>query len=379
MYKKQFMRLENPFSFWHAFPDTERIYWCDTQHDRIIIGAKRLAALSSEQEIGRYPYVFYGRTFFDTTRPSHWNHMGNELIAFTYYYVVDGDESYCLYADTLPIIDDKASEFVHHDVYESSHDYEQWTSLFHTIQRAIHEGAVSKVVASREVEFTSSQGFHVESILHNLVTRNSGCFIFAYQKEGNTFLGASPEVLVEKKQSHVMSYALAGTCAREGCDDQRKEALLEDPKNVYEHSLVRDMIIHTMKGITSQVTVAPMDIMTLPNLYHLRTIIEAYDASTSIIDWCHALHPTPAMGGTPSDVALDMIKRYESHERGMYASPLGMIEGNGDGLCVVGIRSALIVDTHLYAYVGCGIVADSDCVEEYKESNSKLRTILESL
>ena len=51
----------------------------------------------------------------------------------------------------------------------------------------------------------------------------------------------------------------------------------------------------------------------------------------------------------------------------------------GDGIVVVAIRSALIMDNVLYAYAGCGVVAESDADEEYAETNNKMRTILDAL
>lgn len=91
------------------------------------------------------------------------------------------------------------------------------------------------------------------------------------------------------------------------------------------------------------------------------------------------MHPTPALGGYPVQDALAIIERYEKHERGLYAAPIGIMNEQGDGLFVVGIRSALIEGNRVYAYAGCGIVEDSECEEEYWETNNKVKTILESL
>ena len=76
---------------------------------------------------------------------------------------------------------------------------------------------------------------------------------------------------------------------------------------------------------------------------------------------------------------MPLLAEAEQHDRGVYASPLGMIDRNGDGVLAVGIRSALVVGTKIYAYAGCGIVAGSDCESEYKETTAKLRTATEAL
>ncbi|MCL2858913.1 MAG: chorismate-binding protein, partial [Streptococcaceae bacterium] len=114
------------------------------------------------------------------------------------------------------------------------------------------------------------------------------------------------------------------------------------------------------------------------NVYHLRTLLSV-QSQESIITWARHLHPTPALGGFPQTQALDFLKNHENHERGLYASPIGLIDQNGDGTLVVGIRSALLNDNQLYAYAGCGIVKDSDCQSEYQETKIKLKTLLEAL
>lgn len=380
MYQKKSLHLQNPLSFWLNFPGHERLFWYDTQHDKIVVGAGRLASLTDESQCKDYDFAFYSRSFFDQAKGERWKNFGNEIVAFANYYIVDGDQSYILYHDQCPQIVEKPIPTIRHDYHENSDDYLAWEALFKEIKEQINRGKVTKVVASREAQFTCPSGFHIASILQNLIRNNEGSFIFAYEKEGKTFLGASPEVLVEKRNSHIMSYALAGTCARDDVNNPNAAAqLLEDTKNVYEHSLVTNMIIDTMKSVTPKVQPDDMGIMILKNLYHLRTIVRAEDDSTSLIEWGNKLHPTPAMGGSPNKAAMALIRNFEGHERGLYASPIGIIKSDGNGMLIVGIRSALIEGNQLYAYAGCGIVEQSDSQEEYKESKNKLRTILEAL
>ena len=168
-------------------------------------------------------------------------------------------------------------------------------------------------------------------------------------------------MLVRHRGSEILSYALAGTAPKHGPNAWTKEQLLTDKKNLFEHNIVRDRIVHTMKAITPEVTIGETGIMELAHLYHLRTIITAKDSTKSLVEWAR------------------LLQTYEAHERGMYAAPFGFMKDMGDGIIVVAIRSALIMDHVLYAYAGCGVVADSDADEEYAETNNKMRTILEAL
>lgn len=378
-YNKEPLKLNSPVSFWMNFPNEERVFWVDRQSDRIVVGAKRLATVKDDDDRHNYAYVFYGDTFFDTVKDPKWSNMGHEMIAFTHYYIVENGESFYLHAGESVPIENYEVPRVRHNYKETSDDKADWNRLMNAIADGISRGEMTKVVSSREVEFTSETPYNVASILANLVDNNPNCFIFGYEKDGRTFVGASPEILVRHRGSEILSYALAGTAPKDGPNAWTEEQLLTNTKNIIEHNIVRDRIVNTMKQITSDVTVGETGIMELSHLYHLRTIITAKDSTKSLVEWAKLLHPTPALGGEPREKALALLQEYESHERGMYAAPFGFMKDMGDGIVVVAIRSALIMDNVLYAYAGCGVVADSNADEEYAETNNKMRTILDAL
>jgi len=60
----------------------------------------------------------------------------------------------------------------------------------------------------------------------------------------------------------------------------------------------------------------------------------------------------------------------------MYAGVLGWFNLENEGEFVVGIRSALLNGKFLRAFAGCGIVAGSESLTEFNETELKLRPIL---
>lgn len=376
-YGKQYIQLDNPLQFWNHFEGEERVFWVDRQSDRIVVGARRLATIHTEEEREQYAYLFYGGTFFDEPCESgHWAHMGQEIIAFTHYYIEENGESFYLYAGEPETIERTPITMVNHDIREVSDDYDDFARLVNAIQQEIAKGTVNKVVASREADFVCNKPYQVDSILARLVENNPGCFIFAYEKEGRTFLGASPEIIVRHRGPEILSYALAGTFAK---NEHTKDALLQDPKNRHEHNIVINSIAQMMQTVTNRIIIGDTGIMELPHLYHLLTILTAHDDSLSLVEWGRLLHPTPAMGGNPKNAAMAIIKEHETHNRGMYAAPFGFMKDMGDGILVAAIRSALIIGNHMYAYAGCGIVEQSVVDEEYEETRNKMRTVLEAV
>ncbi|KUO59871.1 MAG: isochorismate synthase [Gracilibacter sp. BRH_c7a] len=378
-YQKKEIKLDNSLSFWKYFDNEERVLFYNPLNMELIIGAKRLKTFAEGESFKNYSYVFSSRTFFKSIKDQKWAGFGNETIAFEYYLVEkNGKQTFYYYRDSVEI--EKLEIVSHEHSYKLlTDDYEEWTELFTKVVHEISLGKVNKVVISREVKIECETLVNIESVLKNLIDKNQNSFIFAYFNKGKTFLGATPEVLVQKEKNNIISYALAGTIPRNDKDDEnQKMRLLNDSKNRYEHQIVLDKIANVMKKFSCEVTVDETKILTLKNLHHLKTRIRSRD-NAELSEWVTRLHPTPALGGDPVHKALELIAKYEKHERGLYAAPIGMMNENGDGIFVAGIRSALIRENVVFAYTGGGIVDKSECEDEYLETNNKLRTIIESL
>ena len=88
----------------------------------------------------------------------------------------------------------------------------------------------------------------------------------------------------------------------------------------------------------------------------------------NILDLVERLHPTPAVGGYPTDRALSIMRELEEIDRGWYAGPFGWTDLDGSGEFAVAIRSALLSGRMASLFAGSGIVADSVPSAEYEET-----------
>jgi menaquinone-specific isochorismate synthase len=378
-YQKKVMKIRHALSFWKHFEQEERILFYNPLSGELVIGAKRLNTFAPEESYQGYPYIFSSRTFFESVKDQKWEELGNETIAFQYYFTEINGQQIRYFAGEDREIDDVDIYRCEHSFRFAKGDYPEWEELFQHVHQEITAGCVKKVVISREVQIDCHQPVNIESVLRNLLENNQTSFVFAYAKKGKVFLGATPEILVQKDKNTIISYALAGTMPRDEKEDEKqKQNLMDDRKNREEHQIVLDTILAKMKKYGSEAAAGETTILSLKNLHHLQTRLTAKD-NASLLEWVTRLHPTPALGGDPVQLALDLIAKYEKHERGLYAAPLSLLNGTGEGIAVAGIRSALIEGSTVYAYTGCGIVKQSVCEEEYLETMNKLRTILESL
>jgi len=99
----------------------------------------------------------------------------------------------------------------------------------------------------------------------------------------------------------------------------------------------------------------------------------------SVLDLAAALHPSAAVGGTPTKVAVELITEIEGMGRGRYAGPVGWIDAAGDGEFGIALRSAELHGRTVRLFAGCGIVADSDPEAELAEAQAKFLPVRDAL
>lgn len=265
-------------------------------------------------------------------------------------------------------------------------DLSGWTERVHGILDAIRSGAVEKVVLAQTFEVEIGGQFDIGRILDELDARQAASIRFAAGWPDQTFLGASPELLLTVDGSRLRTIALAGSAARSPIADDDAalgQRLRDSVKERHEHALVVDFITGALRDLGVVVDVDPEPALVLhPTIQHLGTQIEGKLKQTApgfVFDAIATLHPTPAVGGVPRTAALALQERQERLNRGWYAAPIGWVDMHGNAEIAVAIRSALVHPQRALVYAGCGIVAGSDPRAEYEEASIKAGTMLTAL
>jgi menaquinone-specific isochorismate synthase len=207
------------------------------------------------------------------------------------------------------------------------------------------------------------------------------CKRFAIQRGQAVFVGASPERLVLRHGRAVETDALAGT-ARRGADEAAiQRALMDSPKERREHRLVVEAIARVLGQRCSTIDVPDEPrIRTLRNVHHLWTPIRgALREPLHVLSLVEALHPTPAVCGTPRDTAFAWIAAHEPVGRGWYTGAVGWFDAAGDGEFAVAIRAGVLGAREAWLYAGAGIVEGSDPRSEFAETRAKQAPMLSAL
>lgn len=198
-------------------------------------------------------------------------------------------------------------------------------------------------------------------------------------------VGASPELLVSRRGRQVLSHPLAGSARRRADPDEDAQAardLLASAKDHDEHRYVVEAIVAALRPYCDGIEAAAQpSLHATATLWHLGTRIEAClrDASTSVAALLAALHPTPAVCGTPAALAFDTIRELEPVQRDFYAGAVGWMNAQGDGDWYVAIRCARVQGHQARIHAGAGIVAGSDPVSEVAETGVKFGALLAAL
>jgi menaquinone-specific isochorismate synthase len=271
------------------------------------------------------------------------------------------------------------------EIKDDAQDKERWKTQIEHAKEMIGQGYFEKIVLAKKVEIQREKPIRLTRVANTLRRTYPECATYFIQfNQQKALIGSTPEILASFKPSYILTEALAGTTKRGRSaseDAMYEQKLLESTKDLEEHQYVVDAIKLQLSRFVHQVDVAQTPtIKKLHNVQHLYTPITAWkDRPVNITGVIHAMHPTPAVGGSPNGKAVKYIQQFENFERGWYAAPVGWMNLSDEADFHVAIRSARIDGTQASLYAGCGIVADSDAEMEWKEANLKLLPILSAL
>jgi isochorismate synthase len=262
---------------------------------------------------------------------------------------------------------------------------EGYADAVRTITDKIRSRDVRKVVLARTIEVDAGRELDPRALAARLRAVDPDAFVFAAPTDAGVIVGASPELLVSRRGREVRANPLAGSAPRAGDPDEDRElarALEASGKDREEHAIVVDAVAEVLGPFCEELRWDPEPVLLeTANVWHLSTRFHGVlrEPAPSSLELVRELHPTPAVGGSPRDVALAMIDDLEPFDRERYAGPVGWIDANGDGEWAIALRCAELRGEHATSYAGAGIVRESDPTAELSETDRKFRAFLDAL
>ncbi|MFC1611686.1 anthranilate synthase component I family protein [Myxococcota bacterium] len=260
---------------------------------------------------------------------------------------------------------------------------QEFVSAVQRIQHAIRGGEVSKATPSLRVDvpFVGNP----TDVLERLLRINPSRCNYLLRLGESTLIGASPEVLVEKRGRQVQMRPLAGTRKRGPTDEQETELLADlesNPKDQLEHRISVAVAAADLGSVTATGTLSltEMEVDKYSHVMHLATLIKAeMSPHCDSLDLLKAVFPAGTVTGAPRHRAIQLIDEVEPFGRGLYAGAVVCLQLNGDLQTFITLRSIVIHQGVASAQAGAGVVADSDAEAEYEECLAKIQTALLAL
>lgn len=251
------------------------------------------------------------------------------------------------------------------------------------IAAACTEGTLSKAVLAISSQLQFAAPVDVNVLRTRLRQQNpSGYLLQVPLPDGGYLVGVSPELLMERQGTTLQSNPLAGSARRlpdPETDRANADRLVASTKDHHEHRFVTDDIRARLSPLCATLDVPEHpSLISTAALWHLSTHIVGtlQDTAINALQLACAIHPTPAVCGTPREAAHALIREIEPFDRDLFTGFTGWMDAEGNGTWVITIRSGILRGDQLQIFAGAGIVAESDPHAEWNEVQTKQRTML---
>lgn len=241
----------------------------------------------------------------------------------------------------------------------------------------IHSGKIKKAILSREFNIDKPKGFDPLDCFERLANDYQQTFVhFSHHPKSGMWMGATPELLLKKRDTELSIMALAGTQLR-----KNGEVYHWREKEKEEHAMVGQHIEAVFEKY--RCTLIKRDgpqVIESGRVAHLKTDYVYHENSGIVLkDLIAELHPTPAVGGLPVDKGVDCILEHEGYDRRYYCGFIGETDFSQRADLFINLRCMQIGEEKIAIYVGAGITAASDPQEEWEETVLKSKTMIEKI
>jgi salicylate synthetase len=249
---------------------------------------------------------------------------------------------------------------------------------------ALRAGEAQKVVLSRyqayDVAYDPVALFAIYCLSQSFVDAFLVCF-------GDLVaVIASPEALLAVADGALVTNPLAGTRPRGATveeDARLREELRTDRKELAEHMLSVTTMLAELAPVCAPETVAVsrlLDICLQQKVQHLSSVLTARLAPDHhVLDALWALFPSVTVTGLPKPTALALLRRLETHPRGLYAGAFGWVAGHAHCRFSLAIRGVFRYGQRSFLQAGAGIMPESRPDAELAETAYKLRAMEDAL
>lgn len=245
---------------------------------------------------------------------------------------------------------------------------EDYFSQANRLLSEIKNNTFQKAILSR-IKTLPFESTDYADLYRRLVKQYPKAFTYMFNIPGQgTWIGASPEVLLQSDTDGFKTVALAGTLpVREESQPNWSQ------KEIHEQQIIVDYVKQKLDEKNIPYTVAGPRTSRAGNVYHLKSVFNS-KSEIDPVEVALMLHPGPAISGYPISKALDFISNTEIHNREYYCGFLGPVSQKNTSL-FINLRCMRLFSDAVCLYIGGGYTADSVIEKEWEETELKSQTL----
>ena len=270
------------------------------------------------------------------------------------------------------------------EIPQSNFAKEDFENLVRKSKEYIKAGDFIQVVLSQrfEQEFSNSP----LDLYRTLRTVNPSPYMFLYETNAFSLVGASPEVHVRLTDGLAEERPIAGTRPRGETSEEDlafERDLLADEKERAEHLMLVDLSRNDLGRVCDFGSVSVPEFMVVERYSHVMHIVSQVEGKLSSdktpYDLMRATFPAGTVSGAPKVRAMQVIAELENERRGPYAGAVSYFSYDGNLDSCIALRTALIKDGRIFIQSGAGLVADSQPESEYEETLNKAKAMFSAV
>lgn len=278
----------------------------------------------------------------------------------------------------------KKGEFTLSSPFSPTITKQSYANAFDTIKDYIHSGDCYQInLAQRFTAEYQGDSWHAYQALRKVTCAPFSAFL-DFGKA--SILSLSPERFIQVKQRNASTQPIKGTRKRSSDpheDNLLAKQLLNSPKDQAENLMIVDLLRNDLGKCCEPGSIKVetlFELQSFETVHHLvSTINGTLKSDVTPLALLKACFPGGSITGAPKKRAMEIIEELESHRRSAYCGAIGYIGCDGQMDTNIAIRTLLLSEGRAVCWAGGGIVADSECEEEYQECFSKVEKIMSTL
>lgn len=208
----------------------------------------------------------------------------------------------------------------------------------------------------------------------------------ALPSSNTAILSISPERFLQIDGRQVIAQPIKGTIPRGSTADEDQalsDSLKNSPKNRAENLMIVDLLRNDLGQHCEPGSVRVpklFDLHSFANVHHLiSTVTGTLPTHVNHPEFLLACFPGGSITGAPKKRAMEIIEELEEHPRGIYCGAIGYFSCNDRSDFNIAIRTLLRDGKQIHCWGGGGIVTDSEPHQELKESQQKVKLLMDAL